>query len=126
MVVGGAAAGGLLSAATGRQPGLLLGLFLVASTACAVLGVRPRAVYLIIPVPTLAYIGTAVLTGMISDRAAGTSAAEFVIGAFQWVASGFAAMILSSVIAIITAVVRWPRPPGARPPCATTPPQRPR
>jgi hypothetical protein len=113
VVIGGAALGGLLSAATGRQPGLLLGLFLVASTVCAVLGVRPRAVYLVIPVPALAYMFVAMLTGMLSDQTARGSTAEFLLGAFQWIASGFAAITLASVIAIITAVVRWPRPPGA-------------
>jgi NADH:ubiquinone oxidoreductase subunit 6 (subunit J) len=121
-VVAGTALGAVLSVATGRQAGLLIGFFLVASTACAVLGVRPRAVYLVIPVPVMTYVTAAMVTGMITDEAASTSISEFLIGALQWVASGFIAMIIATVIAIVTAVVRRPRrPPGERPPGARPP-----
>lgn len=107
LVIGGAAAGLLGTLLAGREPGLVLGIFLLAGTAAGALAVRPRAAYLIIPVPALAYLAAAIAAGLIHDRATDTSHTALVISAAQWIASGFLAMSAATLLAIVVAVVRW-------------------
>jgi hypothetical protein len=119
IVIGGAALGGLVTAATGSAPGLALGVFVIGGTAAAVLAVRPRAVYLVIPVPALAYMAAATSAGLveINGQAAGTTLTTLTVSAAQWMASGFLAMTAATVLAIATAAARWrPRRPGLRSP----------
>ena len=106
LVVGSAALGALLTAASGSQPGSVLGFLVVAGTVVAALAVQPRAAHVVIPVPALAYLLAAVLAGMISDRAVNSSGTALAINAAQWVASGFIAMSLATGLAIVIAVSR--------------------
>jgi len=118
-VIGGAAIGSLLTAASGNAPGLALGIFVIGGTAAAVLGVRPRSVYLIIPVPALSYMVAATAAGLveIKGQAAGASLTTLAVGAAQWMASGFLAMATATLLAIATAAARWPfRRPAPRGP----------
>ena len=107
LVLGGALAGLLVTVVTGSGPGLILGIFLLAGTAAGALAVHPRAAYLIIPVPALAYLVAAILAGVIHDHAADTSHTALAISAAQWIASGFVAMSAATLLAIAVAVVRW-------------------
>jgi hypothetical protein len=119
IVIGGAALGGLVTAATGSTPGLALDVFVVGGTAAAVLTVRPRSVYLIIPAPALSYLVAATAAGLadINGQAAGASLTTLAVGAAQWMASGFLAMTAATLLAIATAAARWPlRRPGPRGP----------
>jgi hypothetical protein len=119
-VFGSAALGALLTIALQRDPGTLLGMFIVIGTVIAGLGVRARSVYLIIPVPVLAYSVTAVVAGMINDRAADTSHFADLVHLGSWIGNGFLTMSAATIIAIITTGVRmfaeWRsgrlRPPG--------------
>jgi hypothetical protein len=106
LVAGGALAGLLVTVVTGSGPGLILGIFLLASTAAGALAVHHRAAYLIIPVPALAYLVAAILAGVIHDHAADTSQTALAISAAQWIASGFVAMSAATLLAIVVAVVR--------------------
>lgn len=106
IVAGGAVLGALVTVLTGSQPGVLLSVFLIASTLTAVLVVRPRAVYLIIPVPAPAYAVAAVLAGLSRDRTAATSLPTLALGATQWIASGFLAMLAATVSAIVVTAAR--------------------
>lgn len=123
IVVGGAAVGALVSAVSSSPPGLVLSAFVVAGTLCAVLAVRPRSVYTIIPVPALAYLVASMMTGLAVNQN-GTTLTALAVGAAQWIASGFAAMIISTVIAIAVTIIRRPRNHGIRgprrPPRATS------
>jgi hypothetical protein len=92
LIIGAAALGALATVTTRSQPGNLLGAFLVAGTLAAALAVRPRAVYLIIPVPALAYVIAATAAGLARDHAAGTSHTALAASIAQWVAGGFLAM----------------------------------
>jgi hypothetical protein len=117
IVIGGAVIGGLVTAVTGSVPGLALGLFVIGGTAAAVLAVRPRSVYLIIPVPALSYMVAATAAGLveIKGQAVGASVTTLAVGAAQWMASGFLAMATATLLAIATAAARWPsrrRDPG--------------
>lgn len=108
IVAGGAATGAVLTIVTGSEPGLLLGLFLVAATIVAALVVATRAAYVIIPVPSLAYTAAALLAGYAHDRAAvDTSLTGLAVNAVQWIAGGFFAMAAATLIAIVVAAGRW-------------------
>ena len=116
IVVAGAAIGAGATILTGSDPGLLLGLFVVAATIIAATIVATRAAYLIIPVPALAYPVAALLAGYVHDRATvDTSLTGLAVSAIQWIASGFLAMVAATVIAIVIAAGRWMfTGPGAR------------
>lgn len=123
-MIGSAALGAVVTVLSGSEPGLVLGVFLVAGTVAGARAVRPRAVYRIIPVPALAYVVAAIVAGLISDRATDTSRAALAISAIQSIASGFLAMAAATVLAIVITAARWPRRrrgprgPGYRPPAA--------
>ncbi|MGP8000548.1 MAG: DUF6542 domain-containing protein [Streptosporangiaceae bacterium] len=126
LVIAATALGALLTAVTGGQPGFLLGAFLVAGTAAGALAVAPRAVYQLIPVPTLAYVAAAILTMLVTGQAAGTSRTALALTAIQAAASGFDGMIAATLLAIVITAARWPRGsrdprgPGYRPAAAGT------
>ena len=119
--------------ATASAPGFLLGAFVVIGTVAAALAVRPRAGRMIFPVPVLCYLVAALLTGVIYNHSADASKTALAIGAAQWVASGFFAMAVATILAVVLITVRWYlwhrhrgagrdsrrgrlRPPGARVP----------
>jgi hypothetical protein len=106
IVVGSAALGALVTLVAGSNPGVVLCLFLIAGTICAALAVKPGTAYKIIPVPVLAYLVAAMITGMIHDGAAGSSLTALALGAAQWIASGFIAMIITTLLAIAIALAR--------------------
>jgi len=107
LVIGGATAGLLVTLLAGRGPGAVLGIFLLAGTAAGTLAVRPRAAYLLIPVPPLAYLVAATLAGLVHDRAADTSHTALAISAARWIASGFLAMTAATLLAIVAAAAGW-------------------
>jgi hypothetical protein len=107
IVIGAALLGALGTVIRDSDPGTLLGLFLIAGTVVAALAVHDRAVYLIIPVPALAYVAAAIMAGAIHDRAIDTDHTQLVISAGQWIASGFLAICAATILAILIAAVRW-------------------
>ena len=106
-VIGGTATGLLVTLLAGLGPGTVLGIFLLAGTVAGTLAVRPRAAYLLIPVPPLAYLVAATLAGLVHDRAADSSHTALAISAARWMASGFLAMTAATLLAIVVAAVRW-------------------
>jgi hypothetical protein len=118
VVVAAAALGAFVTAVTGSEPGTTLGAFVIVGTAVAVLAVRPRSAYLIIPAPALAYVAAAAAAGLIEihDRATGASLATVAVSALQWFAGGFLAMSAATALAMAVAARRWlrsrRRPPG--------------
>ena len=125
-MISGAALGGVVTAATGRAPGFALDVFVIGGTAAAVLAVRPRSVYLIIPVPALSYLVAATVAGLAetTGQAAGAPLTTLAVGAAQWMASGFLAMTTATLLVVAAAAARWslrrhgPRGPGYPPPSA--------
>ncbi len=108
LVASGAAFGALATVLTHSEPDTVLGGFVVAATLAAALAVRRRAVYLIIPVPALAYMVAAAMAGLVHDRATDTSRTALAVSAAQWAASGFVAMIIATLLAIAITAARWP------------------
>jgi hypothetical protein len=124
-VLGATVLGLLVTVLAGAEPGMILGVFLVVSTAAAALAVRPGSVYLIFPVPAPAYAVAALIAGLIHDRGVDTSSTALALSAAQWIASGFIAMTVATALAVIIAGYRWLR--EARPrddPAAGRPPPR--
>lgn len=114
VVIGSAALGMLVTVLARAEPGSALGVFVVAGTAVATLAVRSRSVYAIIPVPALAYVVAATIAGLIHDRASDTSLTGLAVHAAQWIAGGFLAMSVATLLAIAATAVRWPRRGRAR------------
>jgi len=106
IIVASAAVGTIATMVTRSAPGFLLGLFVEAGTVVAALAVRPRAGRVIFPVPVLSYLVGALISGFVFNRS-GTSKAALAIGAAQWVANGFFAMALATVLAVAIVAVRW-------------------
>ena len=92
---------------TRNAPGPLLGLFVVVGAVAAALAVRPRAGRMIFPVPVLSYMVAALLSGVVYDRSADSSKTALAIAAAQWIANGFFAMALATVLAVVIISVRW-------------------
>jgi Domain of unknown function (DUF6542) len=107
IIVASAALGTIATMVTRSAPGFLLGLLVVAGTVIAALAVRPRAGRMIFPVPVLSYLVGALVSGFMYNRSTGTSKTALAIGAAQWIANGFFAMALATVLAIMIITVRW-------------------
>jgi hypothetical protein len=107
IVAAAALFGGIATVVTRTEPGLVLGASVVAGTVVAALAVRPGAGRLIFPAPVLFYLMAAIPAGMIYDRSADSSKTALAIGATQWIANGFFAMALATILAIVLIVARW-------------------
>lgn len=107
-VAGCAAFGAIGTVLTGTAPGGLLGFFVVLGAVAACLAVRPRVSYVIIPSPALVYAVAAMFAGVVDDHVGGASRTMYAIGAVQWIAGGFVAMVIATLCAIgITAARLW-------------------
>jgi hypothetical protein len=107
IIVASAALGTIATMVTRSAPGPLLGLFVIAGTVAAALAVRPRMGRMILPVPVLAYLVGALTSGIVFNRSAGSSGTALAIGAAQWIANGFFAMTLATVLAVTITAARW-------------------
>ena len=107
IIVASAAVGAIVTMVARSAPGFLLGLFVVAGTVAASLAVRPRAGRMIFPVPVLSYLVAALISGVVFDRSADSSKTALAIGAAQWIADGFFAMALATVLAVVIIAARW-------------------
>jgi len=99
----------VITVLSGSDPGVILGVFLIAGTVVAALAVRPRAAYLIFPVPAPAYAVAAVIAGLIHDRAADASRTALALNFGQWIAAGFIPMTVATALAVLIAGYRWLR-----------------
>ncbi len=118
-MIGATLLGLVITLVSGTEPGVILGVFLVAGTVAAALAVRPGAIYLIFPVPALAYAVAAVIAGLVHDRGVDTSHTALAISAAQWIADGFIPMMMATALVVLIAGYRWLRMP--RRPQGTTP-----
>ena len=107
IIFGSAALGAIATVLTRTQPGRALGASVVAGTVVAALAVRPRAGRLIFPVPVLSYLIAALGAGVAYDRSADSSQTALAIGVTQWIANGFFAMALATLLAVVLTAVRW-------------------
>ena len=121
IVIAAAVIGTAATAGTHHAPGYLLGAFVVAGTLVAALAVRPRAVYLLIPVPALAYMVGALTAGLIHQQSASPGSSGLTVSVAQWIADGFVTMVAATALAAAIAIIRWLGHRNARP--AAAPPE---
>ena len=107
IIVASAAIGAIVTIVTRSTPGFLLGLLVVVGTVTAALAIRPRTGRMIVPVPVLSYLVAALISGIVFDRSADSSKTALAIGAAQWIADGFFAMVLATALAVVITVTRW-------------------
>jgi hypothetical protein len=107
IIVSSTAIGAVATMVTGHAPGFLLGVFVIIGTVAGALAVRPRAGRTILPAPVLCYLVAALVSGVIYNHSSDSSQTALAIGAAQWVANGFVAMALATVLAIVLIGVRW-------------------
>jgi len=107
IVAASTALGASATMLTGKEPGSILGVFVIIGTLAAAVAVRPQAGRIILPVPALSYLVAAMVTGVIYDHSADVSKTALAINAAQWIANGFFAMLLATVLAVALVTVRW-------------------
>jgi len=121
IVAASTALGASATMLTGKEPGSVLGVFVIIGTLAAAVAVRPQAGRLILPVPALSYLVAAMVTGVIYDHSADVSKTALAINAAQWIANGFFAMLLATILAVALVTVRWLLWRRSRPPIADAP-----
>jgi hypothetical protein len=107
IVFAAAVIGTVATVAMHRNPGHLLGGFIVVGTLVAAVAVRSRVVYLLIPVPAPAYLAGAVAAGLIHRQNAGPSQSGLKISGAEWIAGGFVAMAAATAVAVVVTIIRW-------------------
>ena len=107
VLAGAALAGALLTVITAKEPGNLLGAFVIVGSLAAVLGVRRGAVYLFFPLPALAAFVAAVAAGVVHDRHLASSAAGLAATFPQWVAGIFWPAVLATILVLLVGSARW-------------------
>jgi hypothetical protein len=139
LVLAGAALLGIVfTLIAGQDPGGLLAVFIIAGTIAAALGIRRAVVYLLFPMPAIAFFVAAVVAGIAHNSHSASSTASLGTSFVQWIAGVFFPMVIATILAILVGGGRWllgsqlisgqsprpaPRPSGARPaPGARRPP----
>ena len=107
LMAGAALIGVLLSLAAGKDPGMLLGFFVIVGSIAAVLGIRRNLVYLVFPAPALTLFVSAILLGKIHDAKLSSSTAGLASGFAQWIAGIFVPAMLATVIVVLVGGGRW-------------------
>jgi hypothetical protein len=101
VVAVGALLGVIFTLAASQEPGGLLGVFVILGTVAAVFGIQRRQVYLLFPVPALAFFASAIVTGKVHDANLGSSTAGLGAGFTQWIAGIFFPAVVATVVVIV-------------------------
>lgn len=117
--------GAVITVIARRDPGTLLGVFVVIGTLIGCLAIRARSVRLLIPAPALCYVAAAMIAGAINDRSIDNSHTADLLNASTWIASGFLMMTLATVTAIVFTGLRLLLDVKYRPQPRRYPPPRP-
>jgi hypothetical protein len=91
----------------GSEPGFMLGLFITVGSVAAALGVRRGSVYLVFPLPAIAFFVAAVITGKVKDSSLTASTAGLGAAFLQWTADIFFPMAIATILVLIVGGVRW-------------------
>jgi Domain of unknown function (DUF6542) len=92
---------------TGREPGFLLGFCTIVGSIVAAAGIRRGRLYMLLPLPALAFFFGAVITGAFHDRGVDTSTTEIGVNFLQWIANVFFAMCAATILVVVIAGGRW-------------------
>jgi hypothetical protein len=100
-------AGTILTIVMGQEPGFLLGFFLILGSVAATAVVRRGGAHTFIPLPALAYLVAATLTGMAHDSGSLNSSRQFVVDFLTWIGGSFVAVTASTILVVLIALTRW-------------------
>jgi hypothetical protein len=98
---GAAIIGAIGTIATHADPGFVLGFMIIVGACLAALCIRRKAVYVLIPLPALAYLVLAVVTGYIHDHSMGTSTTTLATDFTQWLSGGFTGICLATILVLL-------------------------
>jgi hypothetical protein len=107
LLFAGTVVGVIVTLVAGQEPGGLLGFFIIVGTIAAALCIRPGKVYLLFPVPALAFFLAAIVTGKVHDAKLGSSTAGLGAGFTQWVAGIFFPAVIATIIVVLIGGGRW-------------------
>src|SRR6185437_3114841 len=107
ILIGAALIGVAGTILTGSEPGFLLGLLIVAGSVVAALGIRRHSVYLLIPLPALAFFVAAVATGAVHDSGLDSSGTALGVNFLQWIADVFFGMCAATILVVVISAGRW-------------------
>jgi hypothetical protein len=107
VLIGATVVGVAVTVIARKEPGNLLGFFIIAGSLAAVLGVRRGAVHLLFPMPALAFFVAAVATGIVHDRQLASSTAGLGASFTQWVAAIFWPAVVATVLVVLGGGGRW-------------------
>jgi hypothetical protein len=107
VLAGATLIGVILTLIAGKEPGLLLGVFIIIGSLAAVLGVRRGAIYLLFPLPALAFFIGGVLTGLVHDSQLTSSTTGLAASFPQWLAGVFFPMVVATILVLLIGGGRW-------------------
>ena len=107
VLIGATVAGVAVTVIARKEPGDLLGSFIIVGSLAAVLGVRRGAVHLFFPMPALAFFVAAVATGIVHDRQLASSTAGLGASFAQWVAGIFWPAVVATILVLLVGGGRW-------------------
>lgn len=106
MVLAATALGTVLTIVLQQDPGLVLGVLLVLGTIAGSVAVRAPLARLLIPAPAMCWTVGATLAGAIKDRSEDTSKIGLLVHGGTWIADGFPAMSIATILAAAITVIR--------------------
>jgi hypothetical protein len=92
---------------TKKDPGTILGILIVIGAIAAAFGVRYSTAYILIPLPALAWVAGAVVSGYVHDRSLLTGSIGIGSQAAVWMAAGFTWMVIAIIAVIVVAAGRY-------------------
>jgi len=107
VLVAGTLLGIIVTLVAGQEPGDLLGLFIIVGTIAAVLGIQRSKVYLLFPMPALAFFVAAIVTGKVHDAKLGSSTTGLGAGFTQWIAGIFFPAVVATIVVLLFGGGRW-------------------
>jgi hypothetical protein len=107
VLVAGALLGIIVTLVAGQEPGDLLGFFIIVGTIAAALGIQRSKVYLLFPLPALAFFVAAIVTGKVHDAKLGSSTTGLGAGFTQWIAGIFFPAVVATIVVLLFGGGRW-------------------
>jgi hypothetical protein len=101
VLTGATLVGIILTLIAGQRPGVLLGIFIVAGSLAAVAGIRRPAVYVLFPLPAIAFFFGALITGIVHDSQLASTTAGLGTSFLQWVSGVFVPMVIATIVVVV-------------------------
>ena len=107
VLLAGAVLGVVVTLVANQEPGNLLGFFIIVGSVAAVLGIQRGKIYLLFPVPALAFFVAAIAVGKVHDSKFGSSTIAVADGFTQWIAGIFFPAVVATALVLLIGGGRW-------------------